>query len=214
MVDAGCFVDRTVRTGDGTAYTSGSATNTSICNTGLPNTTLLRAAIAQPDFMSAALCGACAQVTGDAGTAIVLLDDLCPGCSSGDLDFTNEALIAVAGSSNGRFPIRWQLVPCPVSGQILYDFQGSNPFFLKLRLSSHRTPLSAVAMLPADAGAYLPASRTNDDFWQLTGGGPYNFPLTVRATDRFGQQVQFVAPTLTNTTVFNSGAQFPLACQP
>jgi expansin (peptidoglycan-binding protein) len=212
--DAGpCVVERRVRSGFGTSYTPGTAANISVCNGGLANTTLLRAAIAQPDF-DGGLCGACALVTGDAGTAIVLLDDLCPGCSAGDLDFTIEAKAAVTTDGmNGRDPISWQLVPCPVTGNILVDLQGSNPFYVKLRLSNHRLPLAGVSVRPADAGTYTALTRTSDNFWVLAGGGPYGFPIGIRATDVLGHSVDLTLPALSAPPA-DTGGQFAPACAP
>jgi expansin len=212
--DAGpCLVNRTVHTGMGTAYTAGSAAIATQCFSGIPNAGLVRAAIAAPDYNNSALCGACARVTGPSGTAIVVLDDQCPSCTAGSLDFTDEALVAVAGSSNGTYPITWDLVPCAVSGAVQVDFQGSNFFYLKFRLSNHRHPVTKVEVRPSGA-AFISLTRTSDNFYVLTGGGPYAFPLDVRATDSFGQVLDLVVPALQNSVRIDGGAQFPSACAP
>jgi len=211
--DARCVITRTVYSGDGTAYTPGNAAIATACYGTLPKHGLLRAAMAPAEFAGSALCGACAEVTGDAGTAIVFLDDLCPGCAAGDLDMTEEALTAVGGASSGRFPIHWRLVPCTDVGPIQVDFQGSNPYYLKMRLSSHRNPVATVGMT-VDAGILSAFDRTPDNFFEATGNGPYAFPMQIRATDALGQAVTFTVGTLVNDTLLDAGTQFEPACAP
>jgi expansin (peptidoglycan-binding protein) len=60
-----------------------------------------------------ALCGSCAHVVGPQGDVIVKITDLCPGCSYGDLDLSEQAFAAIAKLSAGRVKIAWSFVQCP-----------------------------------------------------------------------------------------------------
>jgi expansin (peptidoglycan-binding protein) len=74
------------------------------------------------DYMVAALngeeyskanCGKCASVKGPTGTVVVKIWDKCPGCSSGDLDLSEQAFGKIAQLSAGRVKITWHFVDCP-----------------------------------------------------------------------------------------------------
>lgn len=62
---------------------------------------------------SKAICGQCVHVKGPDGEVTVRIVDLCPGCSSGDLDLSMTAFKAIAQLSDGRVKIEWSFVPCP-----------------------------------------------------------------------------------------------------
>jgi expansin (peptidoglycan-binding protein) len=65
------------------------------------------------DQYSAANCGKCASVKGPSGTVVVKIWDKCPGCSSGDLDLSEQAFQKIANLSAGRVKISWHFVDCP-----------------------------------------------------------------------------------------------------
>src|SRR5262249_8486509 len=62
---------------------------------------------------SKANCGRCVAVTGPKGTVVVLVQDKCPGCDSGDLDLSTTAFKKIADLSAGRVKIKWHFVDCP-----------------------------------------------------------------------------------------------------
>jgi expansin (peptidoglycan-binding protein) len=51
-------------------------------------------------------------VTGPKGSVKVRIVDLCPGCSHGDLDLSEEAFTTIASKSAGRVKITWHVVTC------------------------------------------------------------------------------------------------------
>jgi expansin len=57
-------------------------------------------------------CGQCVLVTGPKGTVKVRIVDLCPGCSQGSLDLSEQAFAAIAALSAGRVKITWHVVTC------------------------------------------------------------------------------------------------------
>lgn len=206
-IDAGCVYDATTRTGQATAYSSSTGGK---CLT--PQTFTHHVALPSGGYL--ALCGACLEVAGPEGTTTVIVDDECPGCAANDLDLSEAAFNDIADASVGRVAISWKTVPCAVTGNVAVDFQGSNPYYLKLRLTNLRNALVGVAVQPANASTPTTLTRTADDFWVLSGGGPYDFPLTVQATDVFGATITLSVPTLVNNTPIDGGAQFPAVCGP
>ncbi|AKV04122.1 extracellular endoglucanase precursor [Labilithrix luteola] len=62
---------------------------------------------------SKSICGQCIHVKGPNGEVTVRIVDLCPGCSSGDLDLSMTAFKKIAPLSAGRVNVSWSFVPCP-----------------------------------------------------------------------------------------------------
>lgn len=209
--DAGpCVIETTSRSGDATTYDPSLGT---ACGAGLAPWYSMRAAVSPTDYAGAERCGTCAAVSGPAGDALVLIDDLCPGCAAGDLDLSADAFLALTGDTSGRYPISWQIVPCEPPGNVFYDFQGSNPFYVKVRLTRQRNPVARVEIQRV-GGAWAEATRTTDGFFTLSPGEMLPTPLPIRATDVFGDAITFSAPDLTNDLARDSGAQFAAACAP
>jgi expansin (peptidoglycan-binding protein) len=84
----------------------------------------------QKTHTNSAHCGECVQVTGPKGNVLIKIVDKCPECKTGDLDFSPVAFDKFADRIQGRVPISWYPVPCPVTGGIVYHFKdGINPWF-------------------------------------------------------------------------------------
>ena len=133
MVDAGpCVIQHGETSGEATVYENSEFTQ---CGAGLTPWTGLRIAVAPDVLMDGARCGACLRVTGPGGTHIALIDDLCPSCAAEDLDLQTAAAMTILGTTDGRTPVTWELAPCEPPGNVFYDFQGSNPFYIKIRVS-------------------------------------------------------------------------------
>jgi expansin (peptidoglycan-binding protein) len=188
------------------AYTSGGACT----RDPIPAGTLV-GAINDPQYYGSLLCGAYLTVSGPAGTAQILIVDLCPGCAAGDLDLDTPAFQAVTGASDGRYPITWKLTSPALAGPIVYRFQGSNPYYVKVQVLNHRNPVYRVE-LDTGAGGFVALTRTADGFFQYNSAGPLG-ALTLRVTDIYGNTLTDAGiPIATNSTdVFAGHAQFPPA---
>ena len=103
--------------GEGTYY---DADGTGNCSFDASPGDLMVAAINAADYQSAALCGACLEVTGPNGSVRVRVVDQCPGCAHGDLDLSRQAFQRLSPLSAGRIPITWRQVACDVTGPIAY----------------------------------------------------------------------------------------------
>ena len=64
-------------------------------------------------------------------TQYVLVSNLCPECLAGSLD--QEI------NGDGRWTIQWYPVQCAVgTTPLVYSFQGSNAYYIKMQISNHR----------------------------------------------------------------------------
>ena len=194
--------------GDATTYTyssGGACTRDPI-----PPGTLV-GAINAPQYYGSIMCGAYLSVSGPAGSALVLIVDLCPGCLSGDLDLNTDAFQAVTGATDGRYPVSWRIVSPPLSGVIGYRFQGSNPYYIKVQVINHRNPVYQIE-LDAGAGGFVALDRTSDGFFQRNSPTALG-ALTLRVTDIYGNTLVDSGIPISNNSqqVFTGHAQFPPA---
>ena len=127
----------------------------------------------------------------------------CPECAVGSLD--------LATPGDGRWDVSWQAVQCAVGGStFVYTFEGSNPFYVKMRISNTRVPVASVNMQLSD-NTFAPMARTQDGAWTLS-SPDLVFPAGVQVTSVLGDTVLDSVATSTDsiTALITGSAQFPL----
>jgi hypothetical protein len=210
--DAGptaCLIDGVLRVGQVTTYTP--STSPQCTGSATPWTTR-RASVSESVFAGSARCGACAEVTGPGGTSVVLVEDVSDYLGGDDLDLTSDAYAEVGGTSGAPVSVAWRFVPCAPPANVVYDLQGSNPFFVAVQLTQHRNPVTGVQLQRSD-GSWVTAVRASYNAFTYSGGGALPAPLRIRATDSFGATIEFTAPDFASGAR-DSGVQFPAACAP
>ena len=200
-----CTAAPAAETGDGTYYTTADGTgNCSFDAVANP----LVAAMNAPDYMNAAWCGACLDVTGPNGHVVVRVVDQCPECKHGDLDLSPQAFQLIAPLSAGRVSITWHEVPCDVTGPIGYRFkEGSNPYWSAIQIRNGRWP---VAKLEAkdQSGAWIDVPRLDYNYF-VDASGLGNGPYALRVTDQRGHVIEDDSVPFTGaSTSTPSGSQF------
>lgn len=164
------------------------------------------AAINAPQWEGAAHCGECLRVTGPLGTTVVKVLDLCPECPSGSLDLSPEAFAAIGEPVQGTVPIQWERVDCPVSGNIVYRFDGSSAFYLSLQPREHRHGVQSISVL--DNGSYVPMVRNSSNkFIHATGTGSAA-NVQVRVTSAAGEVLDQTFSFIQNDTDIPGSGQF------
>jgi len=163
------------------------------------------------DFRNSEICGACINITAiapEAGgttpvpsTFLAYANNECPSCNTGGIDF------GITG--NSIWQISWIVVPCPVSSNIQYFFQGSNPYYIKLQARNTVVPVYLISL--QQNGAWVALARTPDNFFQANGGYnfPLVFPLQIQVESVLGDLVTDTIQALTNDVVINGNVQFP-----
>ena len=177
-----CAAGPAGETGSGTYY---AADGTGNCSFDASPNDLMVAAMNAADYNTAAWCGACLDVASGSNHVVVRVVDQCPGCAHGDLDLSEQAFAALAPLPQGRIPITWHEVPCPVTTPISYRFkEGSNAFWTAIQIRDHRY---AITKLEVQQGsAWTPIQRADYNYFVAAAGlgaGPY----TLRVTDDRGQ---------------------------
>ena len=169
---------------------------------------LMVAAMNADEYDNAALCGAYVRVNGPHGAVTVRIVDLCPECSAGHLDLSQEAFALIADPVQGRVAITWQLVSPDVDGPIAYHFKdGSNQWWTAVQVRNHRNPIAKLEY--NDGSQWVAVARTDYNYFVQTepgmGPGPYQF----RVTDLYGNVLVDGDIPHTESGTVDGRAQFP-----
>jgi len=176
------------------------------------------AAIASSEYAGSEICGRCVRVTGPEGAITAQIVDECVdpiGCTSGHLDLMGQAAFdAIGDPLQGIVPITWETVACDVGATTMQlQFQGSNAYYLKAQVQNHRYGVASVEM--ADGPLWIGMTRTLDDHFERSAGGPFVLPYVFRITDVHGQAVTTdLVASLVNDVPIDTGVQFATCPEP
>jgi expansin len=168
---------------------------------------LMVAAMSADEYNNAAVCGAYVYVTGPRGAVTVRIVDMCPNCTTGQLDLSQEAFGQVADLAQGIVPVTWQMASPALAGPIAYHFNaGSTQWWMAVQVRNHRNPIAKLEYL--DSGSqWITVNRTFYNYFEQSNPGPG--PYTFRVTDSYGHVLRDNdIPLIENGTV-NGAAQFP-----
>lgn len=144
------------------------------------------------DYNSAAVCGACVEVTRDGGRKVVItVVDQCPiktnpKCKTGHIDLSKEAFTQIGdtgegylGQGNGgsKGSISWKYVPCDVDPKLSFKLKDpSNKNWNEVLVQGHKYPLAEVTINGKKA------TRKAYNYWEPPNGemGPEPFYVTVK----------------------------------
>lgn len=142
------------------------------------------AALNKEDYDNAALAGAYLEVTGDKGTAYVLVSDVLYEGQKGDLNISEAAYRKVTDSRAQSANVTWKIAALPTKEPISYKFkEGSSKYWCGIQIRNHRFPVAKVELVRGD-GTTQEFTRENYNYFIATnlGDGPYTF----RVTDIYG----------------------------
>ncbi|RLB52528.1 MAG: hypothetical protein DRJ42_14645 [Deltaproteobacteria bacterium] len=198
-----------MRSGEGTYYDF--ADGTGNCSFPATPDDLMVGAMNHTDYAASAACGACAAITGPTGSVTVRIVDRCPECPAGDIDLSPEAFSRIAELSAGRVPISWTLVPCEVTGPVVYHFKdGSNPWWTAVQIRNHRHAVTHFEYLAED-GSYVDVPRVDYNYF-VKDDGMGEGPFTFRITDVHGSVISDTDIPLLDDADAPGTVQFP-ACE-
>ncbi|HYO51871.1 expansin EXLX1 family cellulose-binding protein [Archangium sp.] len=165
------------------------------------------AAIAERDYAGSAVCGSCAEVQGPLGTVRVRIVDVCPGCTTaGHLDLSSQAFAKIARPIDGRVPVRWRFVSCPVTGPIRYRFkEGSNPWWTALQVRNHARPIQKLEWW--NNGQWVAIQRLSYNYF-VQSSGMGSGSIRIRVTASNGQVLEDTLPGIRAGQTLDGRAQF------
>lgn len=86
-----------------------------------------------------------------------IIDNLCPECKSGDLDFRQAA----GGPGDGRWDLEWKIIPCPSTGGLTVTRESGNKYYSKLKVEGGPSPVTS---MKCDG---ITGKRTSDAFFEF-----------------------------------------------
>jgi len=178
-------------------------------NCGFPATPndLMVGAMNHVDYAASAVCGSCVRVEGPEGTIDIRIVDQCPECPQGNIDLSPDAFERIAPLEQGRVPIAWTYISCPVDGNVIYHFKdGSNPWWTAVQIRNHRNAIATFEF--EQDGAFVEVPRVDYNYFVQDSGmgdGPFKF----RVTDVLGNVIEDDGIPLLDDGNALGGAQFP-----
>ena len=152
-------------------------------------------------------------------TAVYRVVDQCPQasnplCTSNHVDINHQKYNAVEpGSAQGSIPngpgVAVKFVPCPVTGNIVYDFASSSTFYLAVVIENARYGIKSVRYRANCGGTWtaMDPPIDSDAHWKIKTGPPN--PIDLQVTDEWGQVIEDTNIHWGSSQVMGSG-QFPL----
>ena len=188
----------TTYTGDGTFYDSIAGTSSGNCGTPIAIDEYQYCALNNFQYNNSEACEACINVTGPKGSVLLRVVDRCPKCLSGDVDMHVRAFTEIADEIDGRVPISWQYVECPLQNNIEIIFkEGSSMFHTEIQIRNLKHAIETLEYLNDD-GIWIKPERKLYNFFVEDNG--ISSPMTLRTTSVLGEELVFENISFGNNT--------------
>jgi expansin (peptidoglycan-binding protein) len=209
-----CNPDTMTRSGHVTHYTLGSNTMVA-CHYETGSLPTYYGAMNEYDWNSAAVCGACVEITNGGSKVVVQIVDQCPykgneqWCFQGShhIDL-NPSAAGALGASNTNPAVTWKFVSCtPADGIKYYIDKASKSDYVSVSPLNIKNPVAKMEVKKGAAFSAMP--RNNSNMFEGT-GGPFSGSITLRLTDIYNHVITDTVMMSPGQTV-QGNAQFP-AC--
>ena len=152
-------------------------------------------------------CGQCIEVSGPAGSTVIMVVDRCNNCADNMMVISKPAFDKIAGeSSKGREEIRWKPARCDVQGNIeLRIKKTSSAYWTAIQARNHTWAVKSMAF--KRDGQWVEMTRSNDNYF-VAEKGVGKGPLALRITATDGQTVEHTFETWKDGETYQSPVQF------
>ncbi len=197
--------------GEGTYYTGVDGSDSGHCSIIVAKNDFMHAAINKKDYKNSEPCGACISVSGPKGKVTVQIVDECPECKEGDIDLTRQAFAKIANVKDGRVPISWKFVPCPLAAKNknikVRHKDGSHQYWTAIQVYNTRYAINKLEY-EKSKGKWKKMERTDYNYFLEPSG--IKPPMKLRVTSVLGQkEVMYNVPFKLGSSIV-SRKQFPL----
>ncbi|WP_188112135.1 expansin EXLX1 family cellulose-binding protein [Aquimarina sp. RZ0] len=195
-----------IKNGEATFYGGVSGSSGGNCSLPVAIDDFMHAALNTVDYDGSNACGACLEVTGSSGSAIVKVVDRCPECKEGDVNLSQEAFAMIANPIDGIVPISWKYVPCPLSNNtIKINFKtGSSIYWTAIQFRDIKRGMSKMEYLKN--GSWVNVNRELYNFFIEPTG--IESPMSLRITSDIGEQLVINDVPINVDQDFDTGVQF------
>ena len=141
-------------------------------------------------YQKAQACGACLEISGAAGKAVVQVADFCYSCPPGNLVLNKPAYDAIVGKTSGTGPVSWKMVPCAYAGNVsIHIKKSSSKDWTAVQIRESKIAIKSVEMQRAGQDNWVETKRSDDNYWAAAkGAGLGGFKLRITAIN--GQQIE------------------------
>ncbi|XP_070569325.1 uncharacterized protein [Ptychodera flava] len=168
---------------------------------------------AMKDFQDTDVCGACLELTGPTGTAVVKVLSDCPGCTtSEDMMVTEDVKAIIANDTSGSFSVTSLPVACPDVGFIKMKMMDPCMFgFYGLVTYDTLHPIASLEILKNSQWYNLlrGTSGLYSNFFTVpAAASPITLPTDVRIHSTTNQTVTYRLMDCQDNTVYDTNLQF------
>ncbi len=195
-----------IKSGEATFYGGVAGSEGGNCSLPVAVDGFMHCALNNTDYDGSNACGACLEVTGYLGKTIVKVVDRCPECKPGDVDLTQQAFSKVANPIDGRVPITWKFVPCPLAANktIKVNFKsGSTKYWTAIQFRDLKHAVSKMEYLKNNQ--WVDVERKLFNFFIEPAG--IQSPMQLRITSAVGEEL------ILNNIVINTNADLDTKMQ-
>jgi len=155
-----------------------------------------------PEMYAEGMCGMCidAKDNADGSMYKLYVNNECESCKGKEIN--------VAFDKNFKSTVTWKAVPCNTQANPLeFEFANSNQYYLKIQPSVSRCAIEKFEVMQNDE--WKEGKLTTDNYYEFTEGGKFEFPLKIKLTSIFGEEITDTIENMTNMKVAGKrGAQF------
>ncbi|CCO29731.1 Expansin-yoaJ AltName: Full=EXLX1 [Rhizoctonia solani AG-1 IB] len=155
-----------------------------------PHVGLNGVALGGEQWFGAAGCGACIKITGASGSVTAMVNDQCPECKNNhlDLDEAYAAKVDANFRTKGIFDIKWEFVPCPISGNLQFkNKEGTSQWYFAMQVRNSRLPIDTFEVSTNNGATWTKVNREPYNFFTYYSG--FGTTVDVRITSTTGQQI-------------------------
>jgi len=153
------------------------------------------------------LCDACVKLTADTGKTVVARVITTGVTTKNSIDLSPAAFEAL---DSGEYPrsMSWQVVKCPDTGNIYYQFQTeANVWWTSLWVRNPRIPIEKVEVQSSNHSGWFALQRGSDGtYTDASGFGEGQFTIRVTAVD--GQTIEDTFQSLEPGALLESSGNF------
>jgi len=152
-----------------------------------------------PELYEGGMCGMCLQVKDGDETYKVFVNNECSTCKGKELN--------IAFDANFKSTVSWKAVPCNTGASpMAFQFANSNQYYLKIQPAVSRCAIASFEVMQDDQ--WKEGTLTPDNYYEFV-GGKFEFPLKIKVTSIFGEEITDTLENMTNMkSAGKRGAQF------
>lgn len=171
-------------------------------------------------FLQSNQCGICYEATGEIGSVIVMVSDLCPNtpenagnCDGGHdhFDIGENAFPLICSAKSGKCDISYRMVACNVEGNVkLFTTTGVSQWWLGFYARNYVIGLKSVKITFGQTTRDMKRSNSNQWTYQTVSGEVITTPVKVTFTSIAGDEATIIMNDIQSSKEYIGQNQFKI----